>query len=85
MDRTKIRLSPEEVALVTKADWILTKNSIIQKTNQLLANLQTEQQSFAAIICIIVPEEIINSSPKISKGENYKGSSLSRFGLPAIF
>ena len=40
MDTTKIRLSPEEVALINRADWILTKNNILQKVKQLFSNLQ---------------------------------------------
>ena len=73
MDTTKIRLSPEEGALVISADWILTKNSVIQKTIQLLASLQTQQEILLLTYKGILPGEIINSSPKISKGENYKG------------
>lgn len=73
MDRTKIRLSPEEMALVTRADWILTKNSVIQKAKQLLEVVQTEQQHLLVSYLSMLPDEIINSSPKISKGENYKG------------
>ena len=73
MDTTKIRLSPEEGALVISADWILTKNSVIQKTIKLLASLQAQQEILLLTYKGILPGEIINSSPKISKGENYKG------------
>ncbi len=73
MDTAKIRLSTEEGALVIRADWILTKNSVIQKTKQLLAALQTEQQDLLRSYKGVFTEEILNSTPKISKGENYKG------------
>ena len=73
MDTTKIRLSPEEGALVISADWILTKNSVIQKTIKLLASLQAQQEILLLTYKGILPGEIKNSSPKISKGENYKG------------
>ncbi|MGZ8557395.1 MAG: hypothetical protein ACXWWC_03640 [Chitinophagaceae bacterium] len=73
MDATKIRLSPEEESLVIRADWILTKNSVIQKTIQLLASLQTQQECLLKSYKDFFTEEIINSSPKISKGENYHG------------
>ena len=73
MDATKIRLSPDEAALVIRADWILTKNGIIEKTRQLLAALQTEQQALLSAYGKELPEVMLHSSPKISKGENYKG------------
>lgn len=85
MDRTKIRLSPEEMALITRADWILTKNSAVQKTKQVLAALQTEQQHILESYLSLFPGEIINSSPKISKGENYKGLPYLVLDYPRYF
>src|SRR5687768_1003992 len=85
MDGTKIRLSPEEMALITRADWILTKNSVIQKTKQVLAALQTEQQRSLESCSSLFPEEITNSSPKISKGENYKGLPYLVLDYPRYF
>ena len=85
MDRTKIRLSPEEIALITRPDWILTKNSVIQKTKQLLAALQTEQQQLLTSCASLLPEEILTSSPKISKGENYKGLPYLVLDYPRYF
>ena len=72
MDTAKIRLSPEEEELVATADWILTKNRVIQKINQLLSNVQTSQQQLLQT-CTTLEKEVLTSSPKISKGENYKG------------
>ena len=85
MDTTKIRLSPEEGALVIRADWILTKNSVIQKTIKLLASLQTQQEILLLTYKGILPGEIINSSPKISKGENYKGLPYLVLDYPRYF
>ena len=85
MDTTKIRLSPEEGALVISADWILTKNSVIQKTIQLLASLQTQQEILLLTYKGILPGEIINSSSKISKGENYKGLPYLVLDYPRYF
>jgi len=85
MDRTKIRLSPEEAALITRADWILTKNSILQKTKQLLATIQTEQQHIVKSYSSFFPEEILTTSPKISKGENYKGLPYLVLDYPRYF
>lgn len=85
MDSTKIRLSPEEAALVVRADWILTKNAILQKINHLLAALQTEQQHVLASYSLLLPEEIIKTSPKISKGEKYKGLPWLVLDYPRYF
>jgi len=72
MDSTKIRLSPEEEELVATADWILTKNNVLQKIKQLLLVLQSGQQDLLQPV-ISLPGEVLKSSPKISRGENYKG------------
>lgn len=73
MNPAKIRLSATELELVTNADWILTKNAILQKVKNILEVLQAEQQEYLAKEEINFPAEFIASLPKISKGENYKG------------
>ena len=85
MDATKVRLSPEEEALVMRADWILTKNSILQKTMQLFATLQTEQQKWMESNGNSWPVQIINSCPKISRGENYLGLPWLMLDYPRMF
>ena len=73
MDKAKIRLSPEEAELVVNADWILTKNHILQKVRSMLEDLQSEQQQFLLSNGSVLPAEVMHTSPKISRGENYKG------------
>ncbi|MBL7710799.1 MAG: hypothetical protein JNJ86_17140 [Chitinophagaceae bacterium] len=73
MNPAKIRLSATELELVTNADWILTKNAILQKVKNILEVLQAEQQDYLAKKKINFPAEFISPLPKISKGENYKG------------
>lgn len=85
MDKAKIRLSPKEAELVINADWILTKNHIIQKAGYLLGQLQSEQQRFLQSGISWLPEEVINNSPKISKGENYKGLPWLVLDYPRYF
>lgn len=85
MDLTKIRLSTEEAALVTRADWILTKNGIIQKTMQLFGALQLEQKAWLNSLKNGLPAEVINTSPKISKGENYQGLPWLMLDYPRLF
>lgn len=83
MDTAKIRLSSEEAALITRADLILTKNNILQKVKQLLSSLLAEQQILLDRVANF--EEFSNSSPKISKGENYKGLPWMVLDYPRCF
>jgi hypothetical protein len=85
MSEAKIRLSQKEMELVSNADLILTKNSILQKVNQLLDRLQSKQHQCIEIYSNILPEEITTSSPKISKGENYKGLPYLILDYPRFF
>ena len=84
MDVTKIRLSPEEEELVATADWILTKNRVIQKISLLLSSVQTSQQQVLQT-CTTLEKEVLTSSPKISKGENYKGLPWLVLDYPRLF
>lgn len=76
MQGSKITLSPSEAALISNAEIILTKNSIIQKTVALLAHLQES----------LVKESTgyFSSGPKISKGENYRGLPYVVLDYPRI-
>jgi hypothetical protein len=73
MNPAKIRLSKKEMELLTNADWILTKNGIIQKVKQLLESLLVSQQEYISLHPVHLPEELLRVSPKISRGENYLG------------
>jgi len=72
MSETKIRLSAEEMELLLRSDWILTKNRVIQKAKHLLEMLQADQQNILEIFSNL-PQEVKRISPKVSKGENYQG------------
>ena len=72
-DQTKIQLSTYEMELINNAEVILTKNAIMQKARLLLENLQQLQQEHIQSHRKKFPAEIFIPSPKISKGENYKG------------
>lgn len=85
MNAAKIRLSSKEMELVTNADWILTKNGILQKTKELLETVLQEQQIIAATYKTRLPAEIFQVSPKISKGENYKGLPYLVLDFPRHF
>ncbi len=84
MDTAKIRLSPEEEALLNRTDWILTKNKLLGKVKQLFSELQLEQSRLLHATPNI-PGDIVRSSPKISKGENYKGLPWIILDYPRLF
>ena len=85
MDATKIRLSPEEEMLVLRGDWILTKNRVMQKAMQMLGDVQLEQKNLLTSYASVLPQEIIQSSPKISRGENYQGLPWLMLDYPRLF
>ncbi|MDP4264402.1 MAG: hypothetical protein Q8941_17865 [Bacteroidota bacterium] len=85
MDKAKIRLSQKESELVANADWILTKNGILQKAKYILEYLQGQQQQFFSSHPAAVPAEVMAISPKISKGENYKGLPYLVLDFPRFF
>jgi hypothetical protein len=71
--KTKIQLSKFEQDLVMNADWILTKNAIMEKMKVLLQECLDLQIELLNTQKALLPSEIFHTSPKISKGENYKG------------
>ncbi|MDZ4794106.1 MAG: hypothetical protein SGI83_07495 [Bacteroidota bacterium] len=81
----KIRLSQKEMELAGNADLILTKNAVLQKINQLLGSLQEKQKGYIIHHSIQLPIEVLRSSPKISKGENYNGFPYQLLDYPKFF
>jgi hypothetical protein len=85
MSKAKIRLSQKEKELVIDADFILTKNAILEKVKLLLLELQDQQQSFLPHSQLFTLENETTLPPKISKGENYKGLPYLVLDYPRIF
>lgn len=65
----KITLSDEELQLVKNTGWILTKHVITGKVYELLGDLSQKYKELMGKE--LLPLEILQSTPKISKGENY--------------
>lgn len=76
-----VKLSKEELELVVNADFILTKNRIIQKVYELFGKLSEEYKRSDASF----PAEVLSVSPKISKGENYLGLPWVMLDYPRKF
>jgi hypothetical protein len=85
MDGAKIRLSAKEMELVTNADWILTKNGIIEKGKSLFAELQDNLIVHLKSISPLLAIDAARIPPKISKGENYNGLPYLILDYPRIF
>ena len=73
MQQTKIHLLPAEMELVSSPDIILTKNAILQKIKSFLEEVQMKQMDILKDYASQLPQEVLTISPKISRGENYKG------------
>jgi hypothetical protein len=80
MDTTKLRLSAEELRLVTDPGIILTKNAIIEKVYILFGALADDFRNK-----LTLPDEVTSISPKIARGENYLGLPYVMFDYPRYF
>ena len=73
IQQTKIQFLPAETELVSSPDIILTKNAILQKIKSFLEEIQVKQFDIIKKYSSQLPAEVLKISPKISRGENYKG------------
>jgi len=73
MNNANVKLSNTELQLVTDAAVILTKNNIILKTYNLFGLLAEDMQQYTAAKKDKLPPEVLAISPKIYKGEQYRG------------
>lgn len=71
MTRAKIHLSKLEYELMRDAGFILTKNEILKKIKQFLEDLQPAQKKILDQSSF--PPEVMQITPKVSRGENYQG------------
>ena len=70
-DISKLTLSDEELQLVNNSHWILTKRVIIEKVYHLFGDLSDAIKAVVEKEVNWLPLPVIQSMPKISKGENY--------------
>lgn len=71
MDEAKIQLSALETELVNNTDWILTKHHVIEKVYALFGLISQRMKNEIAGPDLLLPQEILHRSAKISRGENY--------------
>ena len=82
-ESSKVSLSAFEQQLVTDANWILTKNRIIEKVYCLFGNLSEHFKE--ELFLQKLPSEIVAASPKIARGENYEGLPYVMLDYPRCF
>lgn len=84
-DSSKIQLSPFEQQLVTNYEWLLTKNGILEKIKESLGALQQRQQQVLQGAGGFLPPEVLKTSAKVSRGENYLGLPYLVLDYPRYF
>jgi hypothetical protein len=85
MNVAKIQLSAEELSLVQNAGWLLTKNTIIEKVFALFGEVAHHLRDNFDSGNGNLPAEVLVPSPKISKGENYRGLPWVMLDYPRFF
>lgn len=85
MDPAKIRLSEEEMELISNADWIWKKNRLMELTRDRLAGLQEAQWEALHTCAGAIPPEVVQIPAKISRGEQYEGLPWLMLDLPRYF
>ena len=82
---SKILLSADEQQLVNNTGWILTKRKITDKVNGLLGEISVRQQAIIEKEKDWLPAAVVQSTPKIAKGENYLGLPYMLLDYPRCF
>lgn len=85
MDTSKIQLSADEMQLVSNSAWILTKHRIIEKVYLLFGHLSDQMQVYLAERKQLLPSELFQLPPKISRGEQYEALPYVVLDYPRVF
>ena len=73
MNEAKIIFSAPELELMKNAEFILTKNKVMQKMKHILETLQNELAGTSHMDLTGAGQPVFNTPPKVSRGENYRG------------
>lgn len=85
MEEAKVQFSPAEMELMCDKEIILTKNRVIQKVKYLLQQLQDSMLVYRKENAADLHNELFDSYPKISRGENYLGLPYLVLDYPRCF
>lgn len=81
MNAAKIQFSAEESTLLQDPRWLLTKNRVITRIYDLLGHQATALQQYRSLL----PPEVCDTPPKISRGENYQELPWVMLDYPRLF
>ena len=84
-DSLQLSLSAGELELVCNKDWLLTKQIIIDKVYVLFGVLAQKMQQHVLTHNASLPADVTESSPKIARGENYRGLPYVMLDYPRHF
>jgi hypothetical protein len=82
---TNLEFSKTEYDVITNSDFILTKNRIVKKIYTLYGELADEYKNLLNEYSSYLPNEIFSITPKIYKGEQYKGLPYVMLDYPRLF
>lgn len=71
MEKPKVKFEKDELALLTQSEFFLTKKRLGVKINDLLTQCIPKIQEKLKENSSHLPQNIVDSQPKISRGENY--------------
>jgi hypothetical protein len=84
-DPIKSLLSAGELELVCNKEWILAKKNVVDKVYLLFGALAQRMQLQVQTQSALLPAAVTQSSPKISRGENYRGLPYILLDYPRHF
>jgi len=85
LNAAKIQFSKEELLLLQNAQIILTKNDIMQKVVAMFSDLALDMQQQVKSWQPHLPEVLVASEPRISRGEQYRRLPWVMLDYPRIF
>lgn len=85
MNNANVKLSKTELLLVTDAAFILTKNNIILKVYEMFGLLSDSLQNYTVDKKDKLRPEFFSMSPKIYKGEQYRGLPYVMLDYPRYY
>jgi len=85
MKMEQVKLEIEELSLLRNKELFLRKKQLGVKINELLGQCVESIQAAMMLNSSHLPQELIHSQPKISKGENYLSFPWQILDYPRIF
>lgn len=85
MEHAKVRITEDELAIMTNAEFFRSKKVITETISNIFATLRDELRNCAKESAFIFPEGADVSTGKLSKGENYRNLPYIILDFPKLF